>query len=97
MTIGHAIKTLRARRHMSQQELASKAKINQGFLSSIEKGQRQPSLPMVKRIADALKVPPQLLFLVETESIRSRTYSKQLKKIAQIVDKILLQIGSLDT
>ena len=97
MTIGHAIKTLRVRRRMSQQKLAAQAKINQGFLSSIEKGQREPSLQMVKRIAHTLKVPLQLLFLVGDQSVRSRKYSKQLKKIAQLADEILQQIGDLET
>jgi len=93
MTIGAAIKQLRTRKHMNQLQLITKAKINQGFLSQIEKGQREPSLTVIKRIAGALDVPVQVLLLLGCETERSRRYEKQLRRIALLVNKIITEIG----
>ena len=48
------IKRLRKEKHMSQTELAEKAKIGQCFISKIEGGTLEPSIQTLARIAKAL-------------------------------------------
>ena len=52
--VGFQIKQRRINLDLSQEELARKAGIDQSDLSKIEKGNSNPSLKMIKRIADSL-------------------------------------------
>ena len=54
MKIGSAIKDYREGLGMNQSDLASRSGINQGYLSSIESGSREPSLNMIGRISHSL-------------------------------------------
>lgn len=93
MNIGNAIKELRIKRKMSQQELAERLKISQGFLSLIEKNSREPSFGLISNIAKELKIPEQLVFLLACEkSTASRRYLKPLKNIASALDDILVAV-----
>lgn len=93
MTIGRAIKTVRTKRGIGQQQLAKKAKISQGFLSLLEKGRRTPSLKMTRGLANALGVPTELLLLMGCESKKTKRYSKQIRRITSWVDSILIKIS----
>jgi transcriptional regulator with XRE-family HTH domain len=54
--IGNRIKELRARKDLTQEQLAEKISINPKYLSSIERGQENPTLDVFIRIAKALDV-----------------------------------------
>jgi transcriptional regulator with XRE-family HTH domain len=56
MTNGTAIRVLRYNRGLTITELASLARVNNGYLSRIERGLQQGTAPVLKRIADALGV-----------------------------------------
>lgn len=56
-TIGQRIKAIRLAQHIGQRELARRANINQGGLSMIEAGDREPSYPVLKALSRALGVP----------------------------------------
>jgi transcriptional regulator with XRE-family HTH domain len=56
--IGTVLKALREAKDMTQVELASKAKISQGYLARLEGGEKtNPSLDILQRLARALGVP----------------------------------------
>jgi DNA-binding transcriptional regulator YiaG len=55
--IGFAIKELRERDFMNQSEFAEKLGTTQSYLSQLERSDRI-SLPMVKRVAEALSIEP---------------------------------------
>lgn len=59
--IGQRIRYYRQRVGLTQTALARKAKVNQGFLSEIERGRRKPSPASLKALASALDVPPAVL------------------------------------
>ncbi len=59
--IGQRIKYFRQKMGLKQIELAQRAKVNQGFLSEIERGGRKPSPSALHAIAIALDVPPAVL------------------------------------
>ena len=54
VVLGYKIKEKRIELHLSQEELASKIGIDQSDLSKIEKGNANPSIRMVSRIAAGL-------------------------------------------
>jgi len=63
MNIGTVIKSLRKKQGLKQIELASKCELSQSYLSSIEKGTKEPTLGVLKDIANALSMPlPILIF-----------------------------------
>ena len=54
---GPAIRAIRERGGQRQLDLASGAGIDRAYLAHIEAGRRQPSAPVARRLAEALKVP----------------------------------------
>ena len=93
MNIGEAIKFLRSKRDISQVQLADKIEITQGFLSLIEKGEREPGFELIKKIASTLHVPEQLIFLLACQKkTKQKQYSRPLNKIALALDDILREI-----
>lgn len=56
--VGGNIRSLRGRLNLTQEELAHSAEVDVGYLGRIERGQRNPSLLVLVRIADQLGVRP---------------------------------------
>lgn len=57
MVLGEAIKSVRIFLELTQEQVANKASISQGFYSGIESGVSTPSIESLQKIADALEVP----------------------------------------
>jgi transcriptional regulator with XRE-family HTH domain len=55
--LGKRIRTLRTAKGWSQVEMADLLAMNRGYLSEIETGKKDPSLTMLKTLADGLSVP----------------------------------------
>ena len=62
IVIGYQIKEKRLQKEMSQEELAKKAGIDQSDLSKIERGTLNPSVKMLKKIAQGLGLKLKLSF-----------------------------------
>ena len=63
MNIGNAIKDLRQQKGLKQTDFAAQCGLSQYYLSSIEKGRKEPTLSILKQIANALSIPmPVLVF-----------------------------------
>jgi transcriptional regulator with XRE-family HTH domain len=56
--LGRAVRELRAKRKMSQQELARVTGLHFTYLSGIENGRRNPSYGVILAVAQALDVTP---------------------------------------
>lgn len=71
MNIGNAIKDLRLQQGLKQQQFADKCGLSQSYLSSIEKNRKEPTLSILKQIADGLRVPTPVLvfFALDYEDI----------------------------
>jgi len=60
--LGRNVRKLRQQRKLTQEQLAFEAEIDLTYMGGIERGQRNPSLLVMARIADALGVQlPKLL------------------------------------
>ena len=62
---GRNLRDLRLTRRLSQEELAFRAQIDRTYMSSIERGEANPTLVVLGRLAHALRVP--LTELVELD------------------------------
>lgn len=60
-TLGERIQALRRQQSFTQTQLAAKANVNQGYLSSVERGDRVPRPSTVRAVAIALGVPEAVL------------------------------------
>lgn len=58
---GKALREYRERAGLSQENLADAAELDRTFIGMLERGQRQPTLETLFRIANALSVAPQTL------------------------------------
>jgi transcriptional regulator with XRE-family HTH domain len=59
--LGKRIRALRIAKGWSQVEMADLLAMNRGYLSEIETGKKDPSLTMLKTLADGLSVPLSML------------------------------------
>ncbi len=91
--LGKRIKDLRNRAGLTQDALAERVQINSKYLSAIERGQENPTLDVVLRLADALNVEPQEVFSVEYESLDKKAIHKKIDRlIAQVQDENQLRL-----
>jgi len=67
MNLGNAIKMCRARRNLTQAELASRANVSVSYLSLLEKNKRDATVKTVKELAVALNVPMGILFFLAAD------------------------------
>lgn len=59
--LGKEIQTLRKAKNLSQEDLADLSQISRVYMGYIEQGRRSPTLEIIAKIAEALKVSlPQL-------------------------------------
>ena len=64
---GRRLRALRIRAELSQEQLALRAGLDRTYIGGIERGERNPALRNIVRIANALDIRPALLFEEEEE------------------------------
>jgi len=69
VAFGRNVRRVRASLGLSQEGLAGRADIHRTYIGGIERGERNPTLTMIHRLAEALGVPP--TELLETEEASS--------------------------
>ena len=62
---GLRIRSLRKKKKLSQEGLAEKAELHPTYIGGVERGERNPSLESILKIASALEVSPSQLFRFE--------------------------------
>lgn len=80
--IGIRLKRLRQRKKISQEILAEKIGISPKYVSSIERGQENPTLDVVIKLALALGVEIEEVFAISEEESAP-------KKLQSLVDRLL--------
>lgn len=61
LAFGRVVRRLRLARGLSQERLADLANIHRTYIGGVERGERNPTLTMIHRLADALGVPPAIM------------------------------------
>lgn len=61
--LGMRIRFLRKQKNMSQEQLSFESDINKNYISDLENGTRNPSLKVIARLAKALNVTLEELFM----------------------------------
>jgi transcriptional regulator with XRE-family HTH domain len=69
--LGQAVRELREKRGLKQEELAQAAGIHVVYLSGIERGERNPTWAVVVGLAEALRVKPSRLAGRAEQLVRS--------------------------
>lgn len=91
--LGRRIRSLRNEKGWTQQELGHHADVNYKFIGEIERGQQNPSLNVLGKIAIALGVEMQQLFQLETVIADRREIEERIKQILKnIPDEELRRI-----
>ena len=54
--LGKNMKRIRAKKKMSQGDIARALEVDRGYISNIENGKKNPTLATIKKLADALDV-----------------------------------------
>jgi transcriptional regulator with XRE-family HTH domain len=60
--LGNKIRTIRRGKDLTQERVAGLAGINPKYLGEIERGEKNPTAVVIKRLSNALNVPPCQLF-----------------------------------
>ncbi len=61
--LGKRIRQLRLKKGWNQEALAFEAQVNKNYISDLERGVRNPSLTILKRISHALEISLSELFI----------------------------------
>ena len=97
MDIGQVICALRIERGLTQEEVALEAGTNAGYLSRIERGERDPSLKMLQSLAAALGTDaPALFATLGTEqrgAARLTAHAAQIAKDQATLRKVLTNLS----
>ncbi len=56
--VGLNVRRIRGEKNWSQEELAFQSGLHQTYISGVESGRRNPTILLLKRLADALGVSP---------------------------------------
>lgn len=56
LKLGQNLKRIRAKKKMSQGDIARALEVHRAYISGIESGKRNPTLATIQKLADALKV-----------------------------------------
>ena len=88
---GRRLRSLRTARSLTQQELGDAAELSFKYLGAIERGEENPSLKVIGKLAAALEIAPQDL-LVFNHEVKSKTeLKKQLNHLLKEADVANLQ------
>ena len=88
--VGRAIRIVRTAKGLRLGALAKSAKISAPFLCLIESSERQPSLDVIRRIADALRLPSELLILMGvSRNATLRTTDSRTEALASALRKLM--------
>lgn len=84
--LGRRIKCLRKLNNWTQQELADKANIDYSYIGAIERGEKNPTLDFIKRIADGLEIELHQLFQFSPADCKTLIEEELCEEIRIIID-----------
>jgi transcriptional regulator with XRE-family HTH domain len=79
--LGRRIRSLRQTRRLTQQQLGERAHLNYKYLGAMERGEENPSLMVLERIATALEVELVDLFRFAHEETNVKALRKSIDQL----------------
>jgi len=93
MDIGNAIKDLRKKKGFNQTDFANRCGLSQSYISAIEKGRKEPTLNILKQIADALSLPmPVLIFFSLNKDDIDNSKLEAFKKLEPSMKTLMSEV-----
>lgn len=96
--VGDTVRILRKAAGLTTTDLAKKTGASTTLLSLIEKGERTPSVPLLKKMAEALRIPMSSFLLLLSDSndmSSSDPYVNQIAETVQALSKMEKQLREL--
>jgi transcriptional regulator with XRE-family HTH domain len=78
---GNRLRELRKKARLTQQALGEKADLNYKFLGGIERGEENPSLDVICKLANALEINTAEFFPADADE-SEKTIRKQMRQLA---------------
>lgn len=91
--VGRRIRSLRTDRGLTQQELGERAELSYKYLGAVERGEENPSLLVLERIAAGLEVELFDIFNFAHEETNPRTLRNALNRLLAGADPAQLQMA----
>ncbi len=91
--LGRRIRSLRQARQLTQQELGERACLNYKYLGAVERGEENPSLAVLERIAGGLGVDLADLFHFFHEETSPKAIRRNLSRLLTGADTGQLQLA----
>ena len=89
MILAEKIKMLRKKKKISQGQLAEAVGINAAHLSRLENDKYQPSMPVIKKMAEVLEVTVDYLLSEENEAVPEiKIRNKPLAERVKLIDSL---------
>jgi transcriptional regulator with XRE-family HTH domain len=85
--LGRRIRYLRNQQEMTQEALGPAAELSAKYLGSIERGEKNPSMDNLEKIARALKVELSELFTFEQETDNSKELKRKIDEMLKDASK----------
>jgi transcriptional regulator with XRE-family HTH domain len=70
--VGENLRSYRLRAGLSQEELAARMGVEQGYVSGLEAGARNPTIVTIWQASEALGVDPAALFTLPTQALKGK-------------------------
>jgi transcriptional regulator with XRE-family HTH domain len=97
MNFAKSIRIARSLADMTQAQLAKASSIDRSYLSLLEAGHRNPSVETIQKLANALKIPPQLMTLLSLEGDDSQHIDqREIEILAKALAELILSKGADD-
>ena len=78
--VGKNVRRCRIEAELSQEELAGGMGVEQGYVSRLEAGKRNPTIVEIWHVAEALGVRPAVLFRARAQSSKATAKRKKIRK-----------------
>jgi transcriptional regulator with XRE-family HTH domain len=82
--VGETLRGLRLRQRRTLREVSSQARVSLGYLSEVERGQKEASSELLASIASALEVDLSDLFIEVSSQLRRREKLERLEPVRHI-------------
>lgn len=89
--LGRRIRELRKARNLTQEQFGERTRINYKYLGAVERGQENPTVKVLEKIAKVLRVDLRDLFAFEHLEPDSKTLKRRINQLIEGEDQEKLQ------